>query len=145
MDPLEEDSIAAFVVKSMMKEDRFSQWMGMEVLHISEGKCTLRMCVHSTMLNGFHIAHGGISYSLADSCLAFAANSDGIKSVSIETSISHLLPVKESDVLIAVSEEINKTKRTAVYQVRVFNERENTLVALFKGVVHRTSQSWVNE
>ena len=42
------------------------------------------------MLNGFSIAHGGISYSLADSALAFAANSYGKKAVSIETSISHI-------------------------------------------------------
>ena len=48
----------------------FSQWLGIEVLEISEGFCKLQMEVRKEMTNGFSIAHGGISYSLADSCLA---------------------------------------------------------------------------
>ena len=78
----------------MISGDAFSQWLGIEVLKISEGKCTLQMIVRDEMTNGFNIAHGGIAYSLADSALAFAANSDGIQSLSIETSISHTKKVK---------------------------------------------------
>ena len=47
------------------------------------------MQVRKEMTNGFNIAHGGITYSLVDSALAFAANSYGIQSLSIETSINH--------------------------------------------------------
>lgn len=42
------------------------------------------------MLNGFYIAHGGITYSLADSALAFASNAHNNKAVSVETNISHV-------------------------------------------------------
>ena len=79
--------LAKKVVDKMMDGDAFSRWLGIEVLEISEGFCKLQMKVRDEMTNGFAIAHGGIAYSLADSCLAFAANSYGIQDVSVETSI----------------------------------------------------------
>ncbi len=93
------------------------------------------------MLNGFDIAHGGITYSLADSALAFASNSHGIQSVSIETSISHTKPVKEGDVLTAIAIEKNLTSKIGVYEVVVTNQADVT-VALFKGTVYRTGKEW---
>ena len=77
------------VVNKMINGDAFSQWLGIEILEINKGYCKLKMTIRKEMTNGFDIAHGGISYSLADSALAFAANSYGIQCLSIETSISH--------------------------------------------------------
>ena len=93
------------------------------------------------MLNGFAIAHGGITYSLADSALAFASNAHGIQSVSIETSISHVAPVKEGDVLTTSVEEKNLTRSTGLYYITVSNQ-EGKAVAHFKGTVFRTGKEW---
>ena len=73
----------------MINGDAFSQWLGIKVLEVSAGFCKLKMIVRDEMTNGFKISHGGITYSLADSCLAFAANAYGRKAVSIETKIYH--------------------------------------------------------
>ena len=78
-------NLAEKVVNKMIDSDSFSKWLGIEVLEITEGYCKLRMKVRKEMTNGFFIAHGGICYSLADSALAFAANSDGTQALSIET------------------------------------------------------------
>lgn len=75
--------LAEKVVNKMMDGDAFSKWLGIKVLEISKGYCQLQMQVRKEMTNGFFIAHGGICYSLADSALAFAANSDGTQSLSI--------------------------------------------------------------
>jgi acyl-CoA thioesterase len=93
------------------------------------------------MLNGFGIAHGGITYSLADSALAFASNSHGRQSVSVETSISHTVSLKEDEVVYAISEEKSLTNKIGIYSITVTNEQGQT-VALFKGVVYRTSKEW---
>jgi len=87
------------IINKMFDQDAFSQWLGIEIIDVSEGFCQLKMTVRKEMLNGFQIAHGGIAYSLADSALAFASNSHGRKSLSVETSISHTVSVKEGDVL----------------------------------------------
>ena len=125
----------------MYNNDWFSQWLGIERVEVKPGTCTLRMTIKKEMLNGFAIAHGGITYSLADSALAFASNSHGKKSLSVETSISHLVSLKEGDVITAVAEEKSLSNKIGVYQISITNQ-ENKTVALFKGTVYRTSKNW---
>ncbi|MFZ5552387.1 MAG: PaaI family thioesterase [Bacteroidota bacterium] len=136
-----EKSTANKVVDQMYNNDPFSIWLGIERLEESAGKSVLRMNVRPEMLNGFGIAHGGITYCLADSALAFASNSHGKKAVSIETSVSHLQPVKEGDILTATAVEKNLSNKIAVYEVDIKNQN-SILVAHFKGTVYRTSKDW---
>ena len=125
----------------MITKDAFSKWLGIEILEITKGYCKLKMIVRKEMTNGFDIAHGGISYSLADSALAFAANSDGIQSLSVETSIAHTKKVMSGDTLIAETQEISKNDKSAVYNINITNQ-DNIEVAHFKGKVYRTKREW---
>lgn len=129
------------IVDIMLEGDAFSRWMQITVEELHKGRCIISCIVRAEMLNGHHIAHGGISYSLSDSALAFAANSYGNKCVSIETSISHLLPIKEGDKLTAVCKEIHRGKTVAIYKVHTVNQY-NELVAAFKGTVNISRESW---
>lgn len=138
------EGMAQRVFETMFSNDAFSQWLGIRCLKIDKGYCLLSLQVRKEMTNGFGIAHGGISYSLADSALAFAANSHGQRSLSVDTSINHLEPVLAGDVLQAEAREINRTSRTGLYEVRIMNQ-EQRLVAWFKGTVYRTSKEWFNE
>jgi acyl-CoA thioesterase len=133
--------LAKKVVNKMISGDAFSQWLGIEVLEIATGFCKLQLKVREEMTNGFDIAHGGIAYSLADSCLAFAANSDGIQAISIETSISHTKKVVSGDILTATSKEINKNSKTALYYITITNQ-DNLEIVHFKGTVFRTEKEW---
>ena len=135
---------ALAIVNKMFKNDRYSQWLGIEIIAVDAGTCTLQMQISSDMLNGFGIAHGGISYAFADSALAFASNAHGQKAVSIETAISHLQAIKLGDILTAQAIEKSKQPRIAVYEVKVTNQAEE-LVALFKGTVYRKREEWVIE
>jgi acyl-CoA thioesterase len=134
-------SLSSKIVDKMFENDFFSQWLGIQRVEESPGKCTLEMTIRKEMLNGFGIAHGAITYAIADSALAFAANGHGRKCVSVETSISHVAPLKEGDKLTAVAEEKNMTNKIAVYYITLYNQ-EKTQVALFKGTVYRTSKNW---
>ena len=127
------------IVNTMINGDAFSKWLGIEIIKVSEGFCKLEMTVRDEMTNGFNIAHGGISYSLADSALAFAANSDGVKSLSIETTISHTKKVLSGDRLTAETKEISKNEKNAVYNISITNQ-EDVEVAHFKGTVYRTKK-----
>lgn len=125
----------------MYDSDWFSQWLGIERVKIEEGTCVLKMTIRKEMLNGFGIAHGGITYSLADSALAFASNSHGRMAVSVETSISHTAQLHEGDVITATAEEMSLSNKIGVYQITVKNQKDET-VALFKGTVYRTGKEW---
>jgi len=137
----DEQALAKKVYDAMYENDEMSQWLGIEALEIGPGVAVLRMTVRKEMLNGMDIAHGGITYSLSDSALAFASNSHGRKSVSVETSISHIKPVYANDVLTATTKEERVTNKIAIYTIAVTNQ-QNEKVALFKGTVYRSSLDW---
>ena len=126
----------------MYNSDWFSQWLGIQIVDVSEGYCQIKMTVRNEMLNGFQIAHGGIAYSLADSALAFASNSNGKKSLSIDTSISHTISIKDGDELTATTEELSVSDKIGVYLITITNN-EDQEIAFFKGTVYRTSRDWV--
>ena len=136
-----EPELATRIVDRMYNNDPMSQWLGIERIEDGPGVSVLRMVVRKEMLNGFAIAHGGISYSLADSALAFASNAHGVQAVSIETSIAHVAQAREGDVLITRVEEKSLTKRTGLYHVDVINQ-EGKVIAFFKGTVYRTGKMW---
>ena len=137
-------SIPWKIVNKMYDQDAFSQWLGIEIVDVSEGYCQLKMKVRKEMLNGFHIAHGGIAYSLADSALAFASNSHGRKSLSVETSISHMVSIKAGDMLTAMTKELSRSDKIGIYLITITNN-ENQEIANFKGTVYRTSKDWLSE
>jgi acyl-CoA thioesterase len=132
---------ASLIVDKMFNNDPMSQWLGITRICDGPGISVLRMTVRKEMLNGFSIAHGGITYSLADSALAFASNGHGIQSVSVETSISHVAPVKDGDVLETEVTEVNLTRSTGLYYVTVKNQ-DGKAVAHFRGTVYRTGKEW---
>lgn len=129
------------IVNHMMKNDAFSQWLGIQVVSNKAGSAVLEMTVRNEMTNGFNIAHGGITYSLADSALAFASNGGGKQSLSIETSIHHIEKVLAGDVIRASTSLISETHKTAIYQIDITNT-SGERVAWFKGTVYRTSKEW---
>jgi acyl-CoA thioesterase len=133
--------IAKKVIDKMYENDAFSQWLGIKRIKDGAGISVLQMTVRKEMLNGFYILHGGISYSLADSALAFASNGHGRKAVSVETSISHTHACKEGDVLTTHTQEMSLSNKIGVYQITITNQEDKT-VALFKGTVYRTSKNW---
>lgn len=128
------------IVHKMFDNDAFSQWLGIVVENISEGSCTLSMTVRKDMLNGFGIAHGAITYAIADSALAFASNSHGKQSVSIDTSINHIESLKEGDVITAIAQEHSVKNKFGFYGIKI--KKDDTLVALFKGTVYRSDREW---
>lgn len=132
---------AEIVEDLMLANDAFSQLLGMEIKALDLGYCQLSCPVSAQTTNGFQIAHGGLTYSLADSALAFAANTRGLQCMSIDTQISHLAKVKLGDTLTATCTEIHRGKKTGVYEVKIENQQQK-LVALFKGTVFVSAVPW---
>lgn len=130
------------IVNEMFENDAFSKWLGISVDEISAGKCVLSMTIREEMTNGFGIAHGSITYALADSALAFASNSHGRQSVSVDTSINHIETLRTGDTIIAVASENALKNKFGFYTVQI--TKEDKVVALFKGTVYRSDKQWEN-
>ena len=132
----------AEIFHRMFDNDPFSHWMGLELMGVDGGTCTLRMTVREEMLNGFGVAHGAITFALADSAFAFACNSRGRHALSIHCTVEHLTAVRAGDELIAAASELHLGHTLSRYEVTV-QRTDGVLVALFRGVAYRKSEAWL--
>jgi acyl-CoA thioesterase len=133
----DEQRLAERVVRRMLERDAFSAWLGLELLEVRPRYAAVRMTVRPDMMNGFGVCHGGVTFALADSAFAFASNTHGRVTVSIDNSITYPAAVSTGDVLTAVATEESAANRIAFYAVRVTNQ-DGGVVALFRGTVYRT-------
>ena len=131
--------LAERVVAEMLEHDAFSRWLGLEVTSVGPNAATVRMTVRPEMVNGFGACHGGIAFSLADSALAFASNTHGRVTVSVENSIRYPAPIAPGDVLTATAVQETAGRRLAFFNVTV-TRHGGDVVGLFRGTVYRTSR-----
>ncbi|MEP0263535.1 hotdog fold thioesterase [Dokdonia sp.] len=124
----------------MLSQDGYSTWLGIEILESKVGYVKVGMTIRKEMLNSMHFAHGGITYSLADTAFGFTANTHGKYAVSIETSINHIEALVEGDYITAESTVDHQKTKVGFNIVEI--KRGDELVALFKGVVYRTTKNW---
>jgi acyl-CoA thioesterase len=134
-----EGALAARVARAMMTNDPWSQLLGITLVETGPERCICRMTVRPDMLNGFGVTHGGVAYSLADSAFAFACNSHGRVTVSIENSITYPAPVHPGDILTAEACMEAESNRLGYYRVNVTNQR-GVIVALFRGTAYKTQK-----
>ena len=139
MSSAEDRALAKRVVDAMLAKDALSRQFGMEIVDVAPCRVTVRMTVRADMLNGFGVCHGGVTFALADSAMAFACNTHGQVTVAVDNSVTFPKAVCEGDVLTAVAEEESATNRLAFYRVTVCREN-NEIVALFRGTVYKTTK-----
>lgn len=128
------------VVDHMMLYDKFSQWLGIEILDVQEGYSKIKMTVREEMINGFGIVHGGIAFSLSDSAFAFACNNRNNLSVALDTSINFTKAIQVGDELTAEARETHNGRSTGLYFITITNQK-NEQVAVFKGTCFRTGKT----
>ncbi len=136
------DILANQVVNRMVENYLFSQLLGIEILEIREGYSKIKMTLRNEMINGFGVIHGGIAFSLADSCFAFACNNRNNLSMALDTSITFTKATKPNDVLTAEAKEIHNGKSTGLYIITITNQNGEQ-VALFKGTCFRTGKTLI--
>jgi acyl-CoA thioesterase len=136
----DEQVLAERITSAMMAKDTFSQSLGMQIVEVRPRAATVTLTVRADMLNGFGVCHGGVAFALADSALAFASNTHGRVTVSIENSITYPKKIAEGDVLVASAEEESGTNRLGFFRVTV--RRGEDVVSLFRGTVYKTNQTF---
>ena len=137
--PADPELRATAIVRHMLAHDEFSRWLGVELLSVKPGRAAIRMAVRQDMTNGFGVCHGGVTFAFADSAFAFASNTAGQVSVSIENSMTYPAAVRVGDVLLAEAEQEAGSRRLGYYRVRV-TRTDGTVVALFRGTVYQTDR-----
>lgn len=120
----------------MFGKDLFSQWLGIELIDIKTNYCLIKMPVKSEMINGLGTVHGGVTFSFADSALAFSSNNTGEAAVALNCYINFTKAARDGDVLTAESILLTDTRKTAVYDITIKNQNDE-VVAGFRGTVYK--------
>ena len=129
-------ALAQASADAMWSRDNAAKALGMAIVSVAPGTAHLTMTVRTDMVNGHHICHGGMIFSLADTAFAYACNSYNLSTVASACHIDFLAPGREGDVLEAVAVERSAAGRTGVYDVTVSVVGGKT-VALFRGKSYR--------
>jgi len=122
-----------------MKNDKFAEYVGIELLEVAKGKAKAKMEIKNHHLNAVKTVHGGAVFALADLVFAVASNSHGTIAMGINVSISYLKAVKEG-VIFAEAKEVSINPKLATYNVNV-TDGSDDLVAVFQGMVYRKKDS----
>lgn len=119
-------------VLQMLAHDGCARAHGIRVVHVEDGYAELTMTVRDDMLNAHGICHGGMTFMLADTALAYAASNAEAMVVSTSASIVYSEPVCAGDQLTAVCRMVHQGPKAGVADVEVRTE-DGVLVALFRG------------
>ncbi|CAM5347346.1 hydroxyphenylacetyl-CoA thioesterase PaaI [Thauera mechernichensis] len=134
--PTDPQALAEAVAAAMWSRDRAAQALGIRIEAVGPGTATLSMLVRGDMVNGHHICHGGLIFSLADTAFAYACNAYNRNTVASGCNIDFVAPGKEGDTLTAEAIERSASGRTGVYDITVRDSSGRT-VALFRGKSYR--------
>jgi acyl-CoA thioesterase len=135
-------ALAERIAAVIEREDRASRLLGMRLLDVGPGRARLSMRVTQEMVNGQQVCHGGLIFSLADSCFGYACNTHNQRALAASCSIDFLAPAQLGDELTADAREAAHAGRTRLYDVRVTNQA-GELVALFRGKSATVKGTWV--
>lgn len=136
VDELTGDALARACAEMMLSRDRASQALGLVLDEARVGYARCSLIVGPEMVNGHGAAHGGITFTLADTAFAFACNSRNEASVGMQASISYIAAAKLGEQLIAECREQSVRGSSGVYDITV-TRADGALIALFRGVSHR--------
>lgn len=126
------DELARRSAEAMWNNDDASKSIGISLESVAPGTATVSMNVEPRHTNGHDICHGGFIFTLADTAFAFACNSYNQVAVAQHNSITFVAPGKLGDRLTAVASEVNRGKRSGIYDATVVNQN-NEIIALFRG------------
>ena len=134
--PAAAQALAEATAEAMYARDRVAQALGLKIVRVQPGASLLTMVVRGDMVNGHHICHGGMIFSLADAAFAYACNSYNKNTVASACHIDFLTPAKEGETLEAEAVEQSAAGRTGVYDITVRTAGGKT-IALFRGKSYR--------
>ena len=126
---------AAIDVAALAGRDTFARGIGIELVEAALGRATCRVRIEDRHINFNGVAHGGLTFTLADAALGYASNSQGVMTASIDTHIVYSLSAGVGDVLTATAVEIARSNKLSTYRIDVVRG-DGRLVAAMTGTTY---------
>jgi acyl-CoA thioesterase len=117
-------------------KEPFAQKFGIKLLKIDDGYSKVQMKFTPDMENLLGMAHGGAIFALIDEAFETASNSHGTIAVALNMNITYVSSPPSGSILTAEALEFSRTQKTASYDIKVVDEKNN-LIASCQALVYR--------
>ena len=123
-----------------VKEEPLARQFNMELVELATGRSVVEMTYDPDRMNNlYHRAHGGALYALIDEAFETAGQTHGTIAVAMNVNVTYMASPDPGARLRAEALEIKRTKRTAAYDIRVFDENRQ-LLATCQALAFRTGK-----
>lgn len=119
-------------LQGLLDTDQMSSSLGMKITEVTHSAVILGLQVKPEMTNGFHLCHGGVIFTLADTALAFVCIAQEMKALTQSVNIEFMKPAQVDDQLRARAVIVQRKKRSVICDVTVENQR-GEIIALVRG------------
>jgi acyl-CoA thioesterase len=130
-----DEKIRQAIIRQVENEP-FTKKFGLQLIDLQEGYAKVAMVFTEDMANIFGMAHGGALFALIDEAFEIASNSHGTMAVALNMNINYIASPAKGSRLTAEAKELNQTKKTATYDIRV-TDSQNDLMAACQALVYR--------
>lgn len=125
--------------RHLYDRDPTAPLFGIDLVAADPDGATVRMTVRAEMCNGFGLLHGGMTFLLCDSAMAFASNGEDEMALATSAGIDWFAPARPGQVLTATARRCGGGKKSVVWDVEVTNDADE-VIARFRGRTRKVGQ-----
>jgi len=123
-----------------VKEEPLARQFKMELVELDTGRSVVEMVYDPASMNNiYRRAHGGALYALIDEAFETAGQTHGTIAVAMNVNVTYMASPEPGSRLRAEATEINRTKRTSSYHIKVFDQG-GKLLAVCQALGFRTGK-----
>ena len=127
-------------IRRAVEKEPLARQFGMELTVLATGRSVVEMVYDpARMDNMYGRTHGGALYALIDEAFETAGQTHGTIAVALNVNVTYMASPETGSRLRAEAVEINRTKRTATYDIKVFDQGDRLLAAC-QAVAFRTGK-----
>lgn len=127
-------------IENAVRTEPFAQALGMELIELDEDHSIVEMTyVPDRMDNIYRRAHGGAVFALIDEAFETVCQTDGTIAVALNVNVTYVSSPEPGARLRAAAVQVNRTKRTALYDIRV-TDQDGQLMATCQALAFRTGK-----
>jgi len=122
------------------ENEPYARKLGMRLVELTPGRAIVEMDSADDFTNIFGMIHGGAIFSLIDEAFQVSCNSHGRVAVALNMTVTYHQPPDENSTLRAESNEVHRSQKTATYEIRVTDDRNN-LIASCLALAYRKNET----
>jgi acyl-CoA thioesterase len=127
------------IYKAVEKEP-FAKVMKINLVELELGYSAVEMIYDPAKMNNiYERAHGGALFAIIDEAFETAGQTDGTIAVALNVNVTYTASPEPGVKLRAEAKRVSQTKKTASYDIRVTDEKDN-LIATCSALAYRTGK-----